>query len=51
MYVVYLVPGYLPMVYYGDSGGCDPQHPTAADKFLFTLSPLIVIVSCILEHK
>lgn len=35
------------MVYYGDSGSWDPQDGTAADKFFFTLSPLIVVISCI----
>lgn len=34
------------MVYYGDSGGWYPQNGTAAEKFLPTLSSLVVVVSC-----
>ena len=40
--------GCLLMVYYGDSGFWYPQHATAVEKFLFTLSSLIVVVSCII---
>lgn len=40
--------GCLLVVYYGDSGVWYPQHGTAVEKFLFTLSSLIVVVSYIL---
>lgn len=39
--------GFLLVVDYGDSGGWNPQHGAAVQKLLFTLSSLIVVVSCI----
>lgn len=44
----FVVDGYLLVVYYGDSGVWDPQDGTAVEKFLLTLSSLVVVVPCVL---